>query len=275
MWQLILAEKKAWKLKRLGYNINLIFWNKGFPGGSVVKRRPAMQETWVRSLGREDPLGKEMATHSSTLAWKIPWTEEPGRLQSMGSQRLGQDWVTELNWSYSSEDWKSRIKVTTRLVSGKTFLVCRWLSSGSSHDLGSVHILRSRETKREGTLVSLLLIRTLFLAIRVLPLQLIKYLFSSRSEVAQSCVIPCDPMDCSLPGSSTRGIFLARVLEWVAISFCGGSSWPGDRTHFSSVQFIHSVVSDSLQLHGLKSCLLHCRQTLYPLSHQGSPIFIR
>ena len=56
-----------------------------------VKRLPAMQETQVRSLGREDPLGKEVATHSSTLAWKIPWTEEAGRLQSMGSQRVGYD----------------------------------------------------------------------------------------------------------------------------------------------------------------------------------------
>ena len=54
-----------------------------------VKRLPAMQETWVRSLGQEDPLVKEMATHSSTLAWKIPWTEKSGRLQSMGSQRVG------------------------------------------------------------------------------------------------------------------------------------------------------------------------------------------
>ena len=54
----------------------------------TVKRLPAMQETQVRSLGWEDPLEKEMATHSSTLARKIPWTEEPGRLQSMGSQRV-------------------------------------------------------------------------------------------------------------------------------------------------------------------------------------------
>ena len=54
-----------------------------------VKCLPAMQETWVRSLGREDPLEKEMATHSSTLACKIPWTEEPGRLQSMRLQRVG------------------------------------------------------------------------------------------------------------------------------------------------------------------------------------------
>ena len=57
----------------------------------AVKRLPAMWETHVRSLGWEDPLEKEMATHSSFLAWKIPWTEEPGRLQSMGSQRVRHD----------------------------------------------------------------------------------------------------------------------------------------------------------------------------------------
>ena len=57
----------------------------------TAKRLPAMWETWVRSSGWEDPLENEMATHSSTLAWKIPWMEEPGRLQSMGSQRVGHD----------------------------------------------------------------------------------------------------------------------------------------------------------------------------------------
>ena len=57
----------------------------------MVKCLPTMWETRVRSLGREDPLEKEMATHSSTLTWKIPWTEEPGGLQSMGSQRIGQN----------------------------------------------------------------------------------------------------------------------------------------------------------------------------------------
>ena len=55
----------------------------------TVKNLPAMRETWVRSLGWEDPLEKEMTTHSSILAWRIPWAEEPGRLQSMGSQRAG------------------------------------------------------------------------------------------------------------------------------------------------------------------------------------------
>ena len=58
----------------------------------MVKHLPTMQDTWVQSLGQEDLLGKEMATHSSTLAWKIPWTEELGRLQSTGSHRVGHDW---------------------------------------------------------------------------------------------------------------------------------------------------------------------------------------
>ena len=57
----------------------------------MVKRLPAMWETWVRSLGQEDPLEKEMATHSSTFAWQIPWTEEPGILSPMESQRVGHD----------------------------------------------------------------------------------------------------------------------------------------------------------------------------------------
>ena len=57
----------------------------------TVKNPPAMEETQVLSLGWEDPLEKEMAIHSNILAWKIPWTEEPGRLQSMGSQRVGHD----------------------------------------------------------------------------------------------------------------------------------------------------------------------------------------
>ena len=64
-----------------------------------VKRLPAMWETWVRFLGWEDPLEKGVATHSSTLAWKIPWTEKPGRLQSIGSQGAGHDQATSLSLS--------------------------------------------------------------------------------------------------------------------------------------------------------------------------------
>ena len=65
----------------------------------MVKHLPTMWETWVWSLGQEDPLEKEMAPHSSTLAWKIQWMEEPGVLQSMGSQRVGHDWVTSFSLS--------------------------------------------------------------------------------------------------------------------------------------------------------------------------------
>ena len=60
----------------------------------MVKNPPAMQETWVRSLGQKDPLEKGMEIHSGILAWRIPWTEEPDGLQSMGSQRVGHHWVT-------------------------------------------------------------------------------------------------------------------------------------------------------------------------------------
>ena len=60
----------------------------------MLKNLPTMQETQVRSLGQEDPLEMEMAAHSSILAWEIPWTEEPGGLQSMGSQRVGHDCET-------------------------------------------------------------------------------------------------------------------------------------------------------------------------------------
>ena len=60
----------------------------------MVKNMPAMQETWFQSLGQEDTLEKGMTTHSSILAWRIPWTEESGRLQSLGSQRVGHDRAT-------------------------------------------------------------------------------------------------------------------------------------------------------------------------------------
>ena len=80
-------------LSNLQIKTLLTLW--GFPCGSVVKNPPAMQEpqeTWVQSLGREDPLEKSMAIQSSILAWRIPWTEEPGGLQSMGSQRVRHNW---------------------------------------------------------------------------------------------------------------------------------------------------------------------------------------
>ena len=74
--------------KGIGYPLQ---YSWAFLVAQLVKNTPAMQETWVRSLGREDLLEEAMATHSNILAWKIPWTEEPGELQSVGSQRVEHD----------------------------------------------------------------------------------------------------------------------------------------------------------------------------------------
>ena len=77
------TAKEALEMTVLGTERGLV--------AQMVKSLPVMRETWVQSLGREDPLEKQIATHSSILAWRIPWTEEPGGLQSMGSQRVGHD----------------------------------------------------------------------------------------------------------------------------------------------------------------------------------------
>ena len=83
-----------------------------------VKRLSTMRETWVRALGWEDPLEKEMTIHSSTIGWKIPWTEEPGRLQSMGLQRVRHDWATSLSLS-GETNWHNLICTTDWFQLGK------------------------------------------------------------------------------------------------------------------------------------------------------------
>ena len=91
----------------------------------LLKNLPAMQETWVQFLGRKDPLKKEMATHSSTLAWKIPWPEEPGRLQFMWSQRVGHNWVTSLSLS---QFWISQLSMFGSVASWPTYrFLRRWV----------------------------------------------------------------------------------------------------------------------------------------------------
>ena len=87
----------------------------------MVKNPPAVQETRVRSLGREDPLEKGMATHSSVLAWGIPWTEEPGGVQSMGWQRVGCDWATNTRSPIYSLSFHSFVVVIVQWLS------CVWL----------------------------------------------------------------------------------------------------------------------------------------------------
>ena len=78
----------------------LVFVNKRYLVAQRLNRLPPMQETQVQSLGQEDPLEKEMVTHSSILTWRIPWMEKPGKLQSTGLQRVRQDWVTSLTHSH-------------------------------------------------------------------------------------------------------------------------------------------------------------------------------
>ena len=94
----------------------------------MVKSLPAMWETWVQSLGWENPLEKDMTTHSSILAWKIPWTEEPGKLQSIGAQTVRHNWVTSLSltmlkpltvdhnklWKILKEIFQNHIKETLK-----------------------------------------------------------------------------------------------------------------------------------------------------------------
>ena len=89
-------------------------YNSGFSRAQSEKDLPAVQETCVRFLGWEDPLEKEMATRSSTLAWKIPWMKEPGRLQPMGSKRVGHDWATShlIHWKDWCWSWSSNTLAT-------------------------------------------------------------------------------------------------------------------------------------------------------------------
>ena len=115
-----------------------------------LKRLPATQETWVLSLGREDPLEKEMATYSSILAWRIPWMEEIGRLQSTGSQRVGHDLGTKpppplMSGSkttdiYFLEAGKSQIKMWAGLVSSEASLLGLQTAAFPTDCLLSLHV---------------------------------------------------------------------------------------------------------------------------------------
>ena len=87
------------ELNMIGFRVHIML-SKASLEAQIVKNLPAMQETRVWPLGQEDPLEKGMAIHSSILAWRIPWAEEPGGPQSMGSQRVGHDWATNIHLCY-------------------------------------------------------------------------------------------------------------------------------------------------------------------------------
>ena len=106
-------ENEEWSVV-LAANLNRMvreaWWSEASLVAQRVKRLPAMWDTWVQSLGWEDPLEKEMATHSSSLAWDIPWMEAPGRLQSMGLQRVGHDWQNSCREASLRKPWSKNFK---------------------------------------------------------------------------------------------------------------------------------------------------------------------
>ena len=150
-----------------------------------------------------------MAPHSSTLAWEVPWTEEPGRLQSMGSRRVERDWATSLS----------------RIGEGNgNPLQCSCLEN--PRDWGAwwaavygVAQSRTRLKRRSSSSSFIIIICFLFIVL-----------------VAQLCLTLCNPLDCNLPDFSVLGIFQARILDLVAISFSRGSSWPRDQTQSSALK---------------------------------------
>ena len=161
-----------------------------------------------------------MATHSSTLAWKIPWTEEPGRLQSMGLQRVKHNWVTSLQnktyWKYM--DWIF-IKVIKGLdLKQEKFCGCLWVLFG----------FKGWPSENKNCWIftgeNVLWLKLLFL---------VNFWPTAAAKPLQSCPILCNPIDDNPPGSPIPGILQVRTLEWVAISFSNTCIWS------------HSVVSDS------------------------------
>ena len=97
------GHKESDMTEQLHFHFSLLCKNRAFLVAQIVKNLPVMQETWVWSLGRADPLEKGMAPHCSILAWRIPWTEEPGGLQSIASQRVRYNWATS---TFTKVTWK-------------------------------------------------------------------------------------------------------------------------------------------------------------------------
>ena len=105
------------------------YWIASTTVAQMVKNMPAMQESWIQSLGWEDPLEKAMATHSSNLAWEILWTEEPGRLQSMGSQRVRHNWATNTHIRTHKRGW---FRGFSKHAAAASALVAMWMPLGVS-----------------------------------------------------------------------------------------------------------------------------------------------
>ena len=125
---------------RVGFDSDSQAW-LGLPGGSVVNTSLSVQETWIRSLDWDDLMKKEMATHSSVLTWDIPWTGEPGKLQSTRSQRAGHDWATKQQQQITQPFLDTREAKKTSSV-GKTKLRTDLI-------IASLRLCHSYTTKRK------------------------------------------------------------------------------------------------------------------------------
>ena len=189
-----------------------------------------MQETRIRSLSGQDPLEKEMAAHSSILNWRIPWTEEPGGLQSMGSQRVGQDLVTNTTnkisslWVEPEPEWET--------VLTASFFI--WWCQGSNE---------------EKWLATLFLLPYLFPECIHIHFSLSPPSVPQASlphptpdlptpilaSVSQLCPTLCDPMNCSPPGSSVHGNSPGKNTKAVAVPFFKGYYQPRDQTQVSCI----------------------------------------
>ena len=177
----------------------------------MIKRLPTMRETWIQSLGQEDLLEKEMAPHSSILAWKIPWIEEPGKLQSMGSQNR-----TWLHFHFSL-----------------TYFI--------KHNVNFLQV-------HSGCYIQQNFLFFFFKSLSSIPLYVctcmkLKVLFT------HSCLTLYNPVDCSLPGSTVHGILQARILEWVAIPFSRRSSWCRDWTLVSCIAGAFFTIWATREIH--------------------------
>ena len=227
-----------------------------------------MWETWVWSLGREDPLEKELAIHSSILAWRILWTEESGELQSIGSQSDMTERLThslsmwsKQRCSASAYKWdfallllsgtvRPHVKkpgVTYRKMGGhmKQKQVIPAAAAAAAKSLQSCPTLCDpRDGGPPGSPVpGILQARTLeWVAISFFNAW--KWKVKSESEVAQLGPTSSKPMDCSRPGSSVHGIFQARILEWGAIAFSRSQLRPAKPTSQSTTSHMNEVTQD-------------------------------
>ena len=178
-----------------------------------------------------------MAPHSSTLAWKIPWTEEPGGLPSKGSHRVGHNWSelavaaaaeytsAQVTTSLAFWDFYLQEKGPTQLQAPLAFLSHLW-----GEGIWEAFLKMTAQRQQVLGRTELIVGPQIFLN---LQWDFVCCIFSYFGQVWL-----CNPTDCSLPGSSVHGIFLARILEWIAIPSAKGSSWPRDLTHISCVSCI-------------------------------------